>query len=82
MASTLVTKSPPLKGLVLVELFSSIAIGLEAKLQAGIFVAQYIYVDQDSYAWATTEIRLAGFYARFPHLFPEFDSSFAFILFP
>lgn len=69
MISTLVTWSSPPQDLVLVGFFVGIAMGLEAIFQARVPIPCYIYVNQDSDAWALVGIKLVDFFARFSDLF-------------
>jgi hypothetical protein len=65
----LITWTPPKEGITLLELFGGIGIGLEARLQLGMVVRRYLYIDIDPIARQVTTSRMMKLRARFPQEF-------------
>jgi len=69
-------------GIVLYEPFGGLCAGLDMLLSCGVAVCQYYYSDVDLAAQAVARNRVAGFHAKYPHLFPTDASVGAFELLP
>jgi hypothetical protein len=65
----LITWTPPKEGIIVLELFHGIGIGLEALLQLGMVVRRYFYIDIDPIARQMAASKMMEFTTTFPQQF-------------
>jgi hypothetical protein len=77
----LITWTPPKEGITLLKLFGGIGTGFEARLQSGMVVQKYFYIDIDPIARQVAAFRMMELTARFPQQFTTtaWKDSFTFL---